>query len=69
MEERTTQWDYLVEDHTRFEGDRRAVLLNTRGSEGWELCGLSDNGNWTFTMVFKRPRPDVPTRPIEIEAD
>ncbi len=69
MDERTVQWDYKVEELPQFKGTKRAEMLNTFGTQGWEVCGISDNGNWNFTVVFKRPRPDVPSRPVELVDD
>jgi hypothetical protein len=68
MDDRSEQWDYRVED-LHFKGPDRAALLSERGDDGWELCAMSDNGGWNFTMVFKRPRPDVQSRPREEVSD
>jgi hypothetical protein len=50
-----TEWEYaLVRRFKRDDGRAIAlsVLLNQRGADGWELCGVL-----TDTFIFKRPKP------------
>ena len=48
------KWEYLVSSNS---GVPTSAELNRHGDGGWELVGVTNEGNGNYAAVFKRSKP------------
>ncbi len=48
-----TRWEYRIETASTIKPSVEG--FNTLGAEGWQLCGIFDNGFFIFKRVLAQP--------------